>query len=159
MLHFPSSSMCSWWFKWGSSTHSRVTLRIGCNRSHLPPQRMYFLLAQSHHLKMAEDRWPSIQPSVWPSRCGPSQRLITIAGACQPFSESMMSANSRADVISGCIQTSAIDVLAVPLSLPSLGASPEMIPPQPFTHVSHPKIEAGSLTQVATTIESIGLYT
>lgn len=34
---------------------------------------------------MPEDRWPSIPPSVWPSRCGSSQRLTSEAGTCQAF--------------------------------------------------------------------------
>lgn len=61
-----------------------------------------------------------------------------------------MLANSRTCTISGFIQTSAICVLFLPVSLLSPEASPEMIPSQPFTRVSHRQTEASSPIQMAT---------
>lgn len=66
-----------------------------------------------------------------------------------------MLADSRTCTISGFIQTSAIRVLFLPVSLLSPEASPEMIPSQPLTHVSHLQTEAASPIRMATINDAV----
>lgn len=69
----------------------------------------------------------------------------------------MTLANSRTCTILGFIQTSAICVLFLPVSLLSPEVSPKMIPSQPFTRVSHLQIEAVSPIQMATINDTVDL--